>query len=54
MKLKQRLDILLVERNFFTSRERAKRNIMAGKVLVDNRVIDKAGMMIDADAEIRV
>ena len=27
---------------------------MAGKVLVDNRVIDKAGMMIDADAEIRV
>ncbi|WP_454964755.1 TlyA family RNA methyltransferase [Filifactor alocis] len=52
--MKQRLDILLVERNFFTSRERAKRNIMAGKVLVDNRVIDKAGMMIDADAEIRV
>lgn len=54
MKLKQRLDILLVEKNFFTSRERAKRNIMAGKVLVDNRVIDKAGMMVDTDSEIRV
>lgn len=54
MKLKQRLDILLVEKNFFTSRERAKRNIMAGKVLVDNRIIDKAGMMVDTDSEIRV
>ncbi|MBR4696605.1 MAG: TlyA family rRNA (cytidine-2'-O)-methyltransferase, partial [Selenomonadaceae bacterium] len=32
---KKRLDMLLVERGFVASRERAKRVIMAGQVLVD-------------------
>lgn len=45
--MKKRLDILLLERGFFTSREKAKANIMAGNVLVDEIVEYKAGAMID-------
>ena len=51
---KQRLDILLVERGLAGSRERAKRMIMAGEVLVDNQKIDKAGATVKAEAEIRL
>lgn len=41
-----------ISEKFFNSREEQK-NIMAGKVLVDNRVIDKAIMLIDVAAEIK-
>lgn len=51
---KKRLDILLVEKGFFASRERAKTTIMAGLILVDNRRIDKPGTEISTDAEIKV
>jgi len=51
---KIRLDSLLVERGFAPARERAKRLIMAGVVLVDNRKIDKAGTLVPADAKIRI
>ena len=51
---KIRLDQLLVERGFEQSRERAKRRIMAGEVLVDGQKIDKAGTMVKAEAEIRL
>lgn len=51
---KQRLDILLVERGLAGSRERAKRMIMAGEVLVDNQKIDKAGATVKPEAEIRL
>ena len=51
---KQRLDILLVERGLVGSRERAKRMIMAGEVLVDNQKIDKAGATVKPDAKIRL
>ena len=51
---KQRLDILLVEKGLAGSRERAKRMIMAGEVLVDNQKIDKAGATVKPDAEIRL
>ena len=54
MSNKERLDILLVEKNFFESRERAKRIIMSGKVLVDEKKIDKAGTLIDRDSVIRI
>ena len=40
---KERLDVLLVQRGFFTSRERAKASIMAGEVFVNNQREDKAG-----------
>ena len=40
---KERLDVLLVERNLVSSRERAKALIMAGEVYVDGMKEDKAG-----------
>lgn len=49
---KERLDILLVEKGIFTSRERAKTSIMAGKVFVDGQRVDKAGEKVSVDAEI--
>jgi len=51
---KERLDVLLVEKNFFDSRERAKRIIMSGKVLVDDKKIEKAGTLVNRDCEIRL
>lgn len=52
--LKERLDILLVERGLFPSREKAKASIMAGIITVDGQISDKAGTMIDVDSEIAV
>jgi 23S rRNA (cytidine1920-2'-O)/16S rRNA (cytidine1409-2'-O)-methyltransferase len=44
---KQRLDRLLVERGVAPSRQRAQAMIMAGKVLVNNRPVDKAGFLVN-------
>ena len=52
--MKERLDLLLVQKGFFTSREKAKASIMAGIVFVDGQRSDKAGTKIDEDAEIVV
>jgi len=52
--MKERLDIVLVNRGFFPSRERAKSAIMAGIVYVDGQRVDKAGTGIREDAEIIV
>ncbi len=49
---KERLDVLLVERNLVSSRERAKALIMAGEVYVDGMKEDKAGTKIDIKSEI--
>ena len=51
---KERLDVLLVERNLAESRERAKITIMEGMVLVNGQKVDKAGTMVKPDAEIRI
>lgn len=51
-KKKIRLDALMIQNNFASSRERAKSIIMAGKVLIDDVVIDKPGTLIDPDAKI--
>ncbi len=51
---KVRLDQLLVQRNLVESRERAQRLIMAGEVLVNDRVADKPGMPVAADAAVRI
>jgi len=53
-KTKQRLDLLLVEHGLIPSREQARRLIMAGEVLVNERVIDKPGTQVRIDAPIRV
>lgn len=52
--MKERLDVLLTEKNYFDSRARAKAMIMAGKILVNGQKIDKAGTLIPIDAEIRI
>ena len=51
---KVRLDALLVQKNIFESRERAKTTIMAGLVLVNGQKIDKAGTAVKEDADIRI
>lgn len=51
---KERIDILLVDKNLAESREKAKRFIMAGIVFVDNEKVDKAGTKVDIESEILV
>ena len=41
--MKKRLDILVHEKGFAESREKAKAIIMAGQVYVDNQKADKCG-----------
>ena len=52
--LKTRLDKLLVDRGLTPSRERAQAMILAGKVLVNEQKIDKAGASVDSAAELRL
>lgn len=52
--MKERLDVLLVQRGLAESREKAKAVIMSGNVLVANQREDKAGSMFDVNAEITV
>ena len=52
--MKQRLDQLLVARGLCESREKAQRAIMAGEVMVGDRVMDKAGTKVEEDAAITV
>lgn len=51
---KKRLDVVLVEKSFFESREKAKASIMAGVVFVDDQKVDKAGEMVSSEAKIEV
>ena len=44
---KKRLDLLLVEKRFAPSREKAKALIMAGSIMVDGERADKAGELYD-------
>jgi 23S rRNA (cytidine1920-2'-O)/16S rRNA (cytidine1409-2'-O)-methyltransferase len=52
--LKLRLDKLLVDRRLAASRERAQALILAGKVLVDEQKLDKAGAQVADDVAIRL
>jgi 23S rRNA (cytidine1920-2'-O)/16S rRNA (cytidine1409-2'-O)-methyltransferase len=52
--MRERLDKLLVERGYTQSRESARRLVMAGTVRVADRVVDKPGAMVAADAPIDV
>ena len=53
-KVKERLDVLVVNNGLAESREKAKRTIMAGLVTVDGRLEDKPGSRFDIDADIQV
>ena len=52
--LKLRLDKLLVDRGLAASRERAQALILAGKVLVNDQKVDKAGAQVAVDTAIRL
>jgi len=52
--MKKRLDLILVEREFFETREKAKREIMAGNVIVNEQVITKAGTMFKDNDELSI
>src|SRR5512135_2709798 len=52
--VKVRIDKLLVERGLAPSRERAQAMILAGRVLVKEQKIEKAGAAVDPEAPIRL
>ena len=51
---KQRLDLLLVDRELASSRSQAQRLIMANQVSVDGSRVDKPGTRVPIDAQISV
>ncbi|HEY2493885.1 MAG TPA: TlyA family RNA methyltransferase [Paenibacillus sp.] len=51
---KERIDVLLVEQGLYDSREKAKAAIMAGLVFAAEERIEKPGMKVPRDVEIRV
>jgi 23S rRNA (cytidine1920-2'-O)/16S rRNA (cytidine1409-2'-O)-methyltransferase len=51
---KERLDKLLVDRGLVQSRERARSLILAGQVLGDEQVFDKAGVKVPEDIPLRI
>lgn len=52
--MKERLDNILVERGFFSSRSQAAAAVMAGEVSVAGGVVSKAGTLFAPDVEITV
>uniref|UniRef100_A0A831XES1 TlyA family RNA methyltransferase n=1 Tax=Geobacter metallireducens TaxID=28232 RepID=A0A831XES1_GEOME len=51
---RERIDKLLVDRGLVQSRERARALIMAGQVVVNDHLVDKAGTQVPLDADIRL
>ncbi|WML30760.1 TlyA family RNA methyltransferase [Neobacillus sp. OS1-32] len=54
MKNKERLDVLLVEKGLFDTREKAKRAIMAGLVYTNEERLDKPGEKVKVDTPLVV
>ena len=52
--MKLRLGKLLVDRGLAASRERAQALILAGKVLIDDQKVEKAGAQVTPDAAVRL
>jgi 23S rRNA (cytidine1920-2'-O)/16S rRNA (cytidine1409-2'-O)-methyltransferase len=52
--MKERIDILLVKKGFFESREKAKIAIMEGLILVNGKNIDKPDIKFPWDVEIKI
>ena len=49
---KHRLDLILVEKGLIKSRQRAKAVIMAGRVLINDQLVDKPGFFVSSDDKI--
>ena len=54
MKIKKRLDVLLVEQGYVDSRTKAQAIIMSGMVYVDGQKVDKAGMSFEENVVLEV
>jgi 23S rRNA (cytidine1920-2'-O)/16S rRNA (cytidine1409-2'-O)-methyltransferase len=52
--MKRRIDLLLVERGFADSRHKAQALLLAGYVLVKDQKVEKPGLQVDLEAEIRI
>ncbi len=52
--MKVRIDKLLVDRGMVPSRERAQAMVLSGRVLVNEQKVEKAGVGVAPDAEIRL
>src|SRR3989338_9159954 len=53
-KYKMRLDTLLLEKQFFPSREQARSAIIQGAILIDKNKITKPGTFIDPESDVTV
>ena len=51
---KQRLDLLLVEKGLYPTREKAQAAIMAGLIMVGEKKIDKAGTKVDSNSVLKI
>lgn len=49
---KERLDVLLVKKGIFDSRERARASIMAGEIFIDGQRFDKCGEKVKENSNI--
>ena len=54
MKVKERLDKILVNKGFVQSTNKAKALIMSGRIIVDGKKIDKAGIKFLENIDIRI
>ena len=52
--MKQRLDLILVQRGLTRSREAAQALVMSGRVEVEGRRVDKPGQRVDTECELQV
>ncbi|MBF0287352.1 MAG: TlyA family RNA methyltransferase [SAR324 cluster bacterium] len=52
--MKKRIDLLLVEQKLVPSREKAQALILAGKVLVNEERVEKAGKLVQASSKLRI
>lgn len=52
--MKKRLDLILIDRGLFPSREQARTAIMTGRVLVKGEKQTKAGTAVDVEAKIEI
>ena len=52
--MKKRLDLILVERGIFETREKAKREIMAGHTIVNEHAVTKAGTNFKDDEKLLI
>lgn len=53
-KKKKRIDLLLIEKKFFSSREQARRALMEGVIFYRGQRVEKSGTFVDPEGEIEV